>query len=103
VKLKVLIVAVVSALVLASTASAGYQVIFGAAKRAISREAAGICAEARGCKSWSVKPCARRSFHRVDCRANFFFPESGYCTMVMIGVLPPYANEVIVHHKRISC
>jgi hypothetical protein len=103
VKLKVLIVAVVSALLLASSASAGYQVIFGAAKRAISREAAGICAQARGCKSWSVKPCARRSLHRVDCRANFFFPESGYCTMVMIGVLPPYASEVIVHHKRISC
>jgi hypothetical protein len=103
VKVKVLVVSVVAALLLASTASAGYQVIFGAAKRAISREAAGVCAQAEGCKSWSVKPCVRRSSHRVDCRANFFFPGSGYCTMVMIGVLPPWAEQVIVHHKRIRC
>ena len=97
------VVAVLGLLVTAAPASANYQLIFGAAKRAISRETSHICSTTRGCKSWSVKPCKRRSLHRIDCRSNFYFPEGGYCTFVMTATLPPWATEIILHHKRIKC
>jgi hypothetical protein len=106
-KLKAAVIAIFATMALGIAASSaigdGYQVIFGYAKRAMSREAADVCARTTGCKSWSVKPCARRSWHRVDCRANFFFAEGGQCSMVMLAIYPPWANEVIVRHKRIFC
>ena len=102
-KIKVSVIAIVGLLLLAGTASAGYQVIFGFAKRAISRETASVCAQVRGCKSWSVKPCTRQSFHRVDCLANFYFPEGAVCHQVMIAVWPPWSNQLLIHHKRIVC
>ncbi|HEX6228514.1 MAG TPA: hypothetical protein VFZ41_03525, partial [Solirubrobacterales bacterium] len=51
-----------------------YQLEFGFAKRAISRATAAICAKADDCRTWSVKPCRRRSWHRIDCVSNALFP-----------------------------
>jgi hypothetical protein len=102
-KVKVSVAAIVATLLLAGTASAGYQVEFGFAKRAISRETASICARATGCKSWSVKPCRRQSWHRIDCLANFFFPQGASCHQVMIAVWPPWSDHLLLHHKRIIC
>jgi hypothetical protein len=31
----------------------------------------------RPCRGWAVQQCARRSDHRVDCRAAHFFRENG--------------------------
>jgi hypothetical protein len=67
----------VSAALFAPTADARirgeYQLEFGFAKRAISKATAQICAQAEGCRTWSVRPCKRRSWHRVDCVANTLF------------------------------
>ena len=102
-KLLIGVAAMVVALVCASVALGNYQLRFGPAKRVISQETARICSATAGCKSWSVKPCVRRSLHRIDCRTNYYFPEGGYCTSVFTATLPPWATEIILHHKRVRC
>jgi hypothetical protein len=103
-KFKVSVIAIVATLVFAATAAAcSCTLNFGYAKRSISRETASICAGANGCKSWSVSPCRRQSRLRVDCLANFFFPEGATCHAVMIAIWNLSADEVFLHHKRIIC
>jgi hypothetical protein len=80
-----------------------YKLEFGFAKRAIARATAAICANAEGCRTWSVKPCRRRSWHRVDCVSNALFDEGIVCRWVMIAVWPPSSDELILHRKRIFC
>lgn len=100
---KIAILATLGALILPASAGANYQLIFGYAKRAIARQTAAVCAQVTGCQSWSVKPCRRTSLHRIDCLANYFFREGVTCSQVTFAVLPPWASDVILHHKRIIC
>jgi hypothetical protein len=104
VKLKTALAVVAATLVVAAGAGAeGYQLEFGFAKRAIANETSAVCARVAGCKSWSVRPCRRQSWHRVDCVANYFFPERVLCRQVMIAVWPPWSDHLILHHKRVIC
>ena len=103
-KLKVsVVVAVLVALLVFAGAASGHVLTFGYAKRAIARETAATCNGVPDCKSWSVQPCRRQSYHRIDCLANFFFPEGQDCQAVMIARLEPYTNFVNIRHKRIIC
>jgi hypothetical protein len=104
VKLKTALAVVAATFVVAAGAGAeGYQLEFGFAKRAIANETSAVCARVAGCKSWSVRPCRRQSWHRVDCVANYFFPERVLCRQVMIAVWPPWSDHLILHHKRVIC
>jgi hypothetical protein len=105
VKKVVSVLAMVGLLVFAASASANFKLSFGYAKRGLAHETAQICAQTEGCKSWSVRPCARRSLHRIDCRSNFFFAGGGYCTFVGTATLRHHLGryEVFTHHKRITC
>jgi hypothetical protein len=80
-----------------------YQLEFGFAKRAIARETSATCAKINGCTSWSVRPCKRQSWHRVDCVSNLFGENGAVCSFVMIAVWPPSSNHLILHHKRLLC
>lgn len=102
-RMKIAILVVLGALIIPATANAEYQLIFGYAKRALARQTAAICAQVSGCRSWSVNPCRRTSLHRVDCLANYFFREGVVCSQVVFAVLPPQADDVILHHKRLFC
>ena len=103
-KKAVTLVAILGLLIAASPASANFKLSFGFAKRELSRETAGVCNGVAGCKNWSVRPCLRRSLHRIDCRSNFFFNDGSYCTYVGTATLRFHGQfEVITHHKRISC
>jgi hypothetical protein len=102
-KLLVGVSAIIGLLAFASVANANYQLRFGPAKRAISQETASICSQVSGCQSWSVKPCTRRSYHRIDCLSNYFFKDGAACSSVTTATYPPYATEIIIHHKRIIC
>jgi hypothetical protein len=99
------VLVVLGLLVTAQVASANFKLSFGYAKRGLAQETAAVCAHTHGCKSWSVRPCARRSLHRIDCRSNFFFSDGGYCTFVGTATLRHHLGsyEVITHHKRITC
>jgi hypothetical protein len=101
-KLSVVIAVLLALLVLAIPASA-HVLPVGLAKRYIAQETARTCAEVSGCKSWSVKPCRRQSNHRVDCLANFFFPEGNDCQAVMIARAEGNSYTVHIFHKRIIC
>ena len=101
-KVKVVVATVLGMLLLAGIAEA-HKVPFGFAKSEIRRFTADVCAETEGCKSWKVGPCARRSFHRIDCTSTFFFPEDVDCSFVTIAIAPPNRYEVNIHRKRIVC
>jgi hypothetical protein len=101
-KVSVVLVVLVGLLLSASLASA-HVLPLAVAKRYIAQETSRTCAEVSGCKSWSVKPCRRQSYHRVDCLANFFFPEGNDCQAVMIARVPSGSYTVHIHHKRIIC
>jgi hypothetical protein len=103
-KLKVsVVVAALAAMLLSASLASAHVLPVGVAKRYIAQETARTCAEVSGCKSWSVKPCRRQSYHRVDCLANFFFPEGHDCQAVMIARVPSRSYTVHIHHKRIVC
>ena len=103
-KLKVSVVIAVFVALLVSVSIAGAHVLpVGVAKRYIAQETSRTCAEVSGCKSWSVHPCRRQSNHRVDCLANFIFPEGNDCQAVMIARVPSTSYTVHSHHKRIIC
>jgi hypothetical protein len=80
-----------------------YQVEFGFAKRAISRETAAVCAKTAGCANWSVAPCKRQSWHRIDCVSNLHGENGVTCSWVSIAVWPPWSNHLLLRHKRIHC
>jgi hypothetical protein len=80
-----------------------YQLEFGFAKRAISRETAALCRNTEGCVNWSVKPCRRQSWHRVDCVSHLYGENGVTCSFVSIAVWPPWSNHVLLHHKRVVC
>jgi hypothetical protein len=80
-----------------------YQLEFGFAKRAISSETAALCGSTKGCSNWSVKPCRRRSWHRVDCVSRLYGENGETCVFVSIAVWPPSSNHLMLHHKRIFC
>lgn len=80
-----------------------YQLEFGFAKRAISRETAAICSNTEGCANWLVKPCRRQSWHRVDCVSRLYGENGVSCVFVSIAVWPPSSTHLVLHHKRIFC
>lgn len=80
-----------------------YQLEFGFAKRAISRETAALCSSTEGCANWLVKPCRRRSWHRVDCVSRLYGENGVACIFVSIAVWPPSSDHLLLHHKRIFC
>jgi len=98
-----LIAAAVLALSLLAGVAEAHKVPFGFAKSEIRRFTADICSETEGCQSWKVGPCARRSFHRIDCTSTFFFREGVDCSFVTIAIAPPERYEVNIHRKRIVC
>jgi hypothetical protein len=103
-KLKVSVVfAVLLALLVLAIPANAHVLPLGLAKRYLAQEASRTCAEVSGCKSWSIKPCRRQSYHRVDCLANFFFPEGTDCQMVMIARAEGHSYTVHIAHKRIIC
>jgi hypothetical protein len=95
--------ALVALLALSSVASANFQLRFGPAKRAISQETANICSQVSGCKSWSVHPCQRQSYHRIDCLSNYFFTDGAICSSVTTATYRQYAEAIVINHKRIRC
>jgi hypothetical protein len=101
-KLKISLLAIAATLLFASAASA-HVLPFGLAKRAIAQTTASICADANECRSWSVQPCRRQSLHRVDCLANFFFPEGRKCSGVIIARVRSNSYDLILQHKRLIC
>jgi hypothetical protein len=105
VRLKLLVgaAALVAVLALSAVASANFQLRFGPAKRAISQETANICSQVNGCKSWSVHPCRRQSYHRIDCLSNYFFTDGAICSSVTTATYRRYAEAIIINHKRIRC
>jgi hypothetical protein len=102
-KLLVGVAAIVGLLAFASVASGNFQLRFGPAKRAISQETARICSEVSGCKSWSVHPCRRQSYHRIDCLSNYFFSDGTICNSVTTATYRRYAEGIVINHKRIRC
>jgi hypothetical protein len=80
-----------------------YQLEFGFAKRAIARETAAACANIEGCANWSVSPCKRQSWHRVDCLSNLHGENGVTCSFVTLAVWPPWSNHLLIRHKRIHC
>jgi len=80
-----------------------YQLEFGFAKREIARETAAACAKIEGCVNWSVNPCKRQSWHRIDCISNLHGESGATCSFVTIAVWPPWSNHLILHRKRIHC
>lgn len=100
-KVKVVIAALLGALLVAGVAEA-HKLPVGAAKRAIQQSTAGVCKELEGCRNWRVGPCQRKSFHRVDCVSAVKLPE-GSCAWVTIARVPARSYEIRVHHKRIFC
>jgi hypothetical protein len=95
--------ALVALLAFSAVANANFQLRFGPAKRAISQETANICSQVSGCKSWSVHPCQRQSFHRIDCLSNYFFTNGAVCSSVTTATYRRYAEAIIINHKRIRC
>jgi len=101
------VLAVISTSLFATPAAARiqgeYQVKFGFAKRAISRETAALCGKTVGCANWSVGPCRRQSWHRIDCVSNLYGENGVTCRWVSIAVWPPWSDHLILRHKRITC
>lgn len=101
------LVIAIAALLLAGRASADvsgeYQLEFGFAKRALSRETAAFCTSTPNCVNWSLRPCQRQSWHRVDCLAHLYGANGAACSFVAIAVWPPWSNQLLVHRKRIVC
>lgn len=98
------IAALIAVSVLATRAVAdGYQLEFGFAKRALSRETAALCSSTAGCANWSVGPCRRQSWHRVDCVSRLYGESGVACNFVGIAVWPPSSDHLLIHRKRIRC
>jgi hypothetical protein len=102
-KLKVAIVALLAGLLATAAVAEAHKLPVGAAKRAIQQETASLCSELEGCRNWSVGPCRRRSFHRVDCVSRVTNGEGGSCAWVSIARVPARSRLIHVHHKRIFC
>lgn len=102
-KLLIGVSAIVAMLAFAAVASGNYQLRFGPAKRAISQETAEICSQVDGCKSWSVHPCKRQSYHRIDCLSNYLFTDGAVCSSVTTATYRRYAEGIVINHKRIRC
>jgi hypothetical protein len=103
VKLLVGVSAIVALLAVTSVAGANFQLRFGPAKRAIAQETAEVCSQVKGCHSWSVKPCVRRSYHRIDCLSNYFFTDGNVCSSATAATYRQYAGGIVINHKRIRC
>jgi hypothetical protein len=101
-RIKVAFLAIAGLLLFAGVAGA-HKLPFGVGKTEIKRFTAAVCAGAEGCKNWSVGPCRRRSFHRIDCVSTIYSNEGGSCAWVTIARVPSNSTEVQIHHKRILC
>lgn len=101
-RIKVAFLAIAGLLLFAGVAGA-HKMPFGVAKTEIKRFTAEVCAELEGCRNWSVGPCQRRSFHRIDCVSKVFSDEGGACAWVTIARVASNSTEVQIHHKRILC
>lgn len=102
-RVKVAIAALLGAFLLTAAVAQAHKLPMGAAKRAIQQETAGVCQELDGCKNWSVGPCERKSFHRIDCVSRVTNGEGGDCAWVTIARVPANSYTIHVHHKRIFC
>jgi hypothetical protein len=100
--MKVALAAMLGLLLLVPVAQA-HKVPFGFAKGEIRRATADLCAETSGCVNWRVGPCARQSFHRIDCVSRLVGENGVTCSFVTIARAPANLFEVKIHHKRISC
>jgi hypothetical protein len=101
-RVKLAFATVLGLLFLVSVAQA-HKVPVGLAKSEIRRATAEICAETSGCVNWRVGPCARQSFHRIDCVSRLFGENGVNCSFVTIARAPARRYEVVLHHKRITC
>lgn len=102
-KLLVGVTALVALLAFTAVASANFQLRFGPAKRAIAQATAEICSQVNGCTQWSVHPCKRQSFHRIDCLSNYLFADGTVCSSVTTATYRRYAEGIVINHKRIRC
>jgi hypothetical protein len=102
-RVKLAFAAITALLLMVPAAAQAHKVPVGLAKSEIRRATAGICAETNGCKSWRVGPCARQSFHRIDCVSRLFGENGVDCSFVTIARAPSNRYEVVLHHKRIIC
>lgn len=102
-RIKVVIGAVLVGLLATAAVADAHKLPFGPAKRAIQQETASVCNEIEGCRNWSVGPCRRRSFHRIDCVSRVTNGEGDACAWVSIARAPSRSYEIRVHHKRIFC
>jgi hypothetical protein len=100
--MKVALAAILGLLLLVPIAQA-HKVPVGLAKSEIRRATAVICAETSGCVNWRVGPCARQSFHRIDCVSRLIGENGVTCSFVTIARAPARLYEVHLHHKRIIC
>jgi hypothetical protein len=100
--MKVACAAILGLLLLVPVAQA-HKVPVGLAKRDIRRATADLCAETNGCVNWRVGPCARQSFHRIDCVSRLTGENGAICSFVTIARAPASRYEVNIHHKRVSC
>jgi hypothetical protein len=101
-RVKLAFATVLGLLFLVSVAQA-HKVPVGLAKSEIRRATAEICAETSGCVNWRVGPCARQSFHRIDCVSRLFGENGVNCSFVTIARAPAQRYEVVLHHKLIIC
>ncbi|HEY1354840.1 MAG TPA: hypothetical protein VGF09_00855 [Solirubrobacterales bacterium] len=102
-RIKVALAAILGLSLLAAAAADAHKVPMGLAKGEIRRATAGLCAETPGCVNWSVGPCVRRSFHRIDCVSKLKGESGASCAFVTIARAPSHRYEVVIHHKRIFC
>jgi hypothetical protein len=52
----------------------------------------------RPCRGWAIQQCARRSSHRVDCRAAHFFRENGIDKVCRMWVTNQLSGNIIRAH-----
>jgi hypothetical protein len=102
-RMKVSLAAILGLLLLVPFVAQAHKVPVGLAKSEIRRATAEICAETSGCSNWKVGPCARQSFHRIDCVSRLIGENGTVCSFVTIARAPANRYEVRLHHKRIIC
>lgn len=101
-RVKIAVAALLGVLLFGGLAGA-HQLRFAPAKTAVKRFTADVCGQVEGCNGWRVGPCTRRSPHRIDCVSRVFSRQDGVCRWVTIAVVPRNANDLRIHHKRITC
>jgi hypothetical protein len=102
-KIRLAVLALVGLLAAFAAVAQAHIVPMGYAKGEIRRATADLCAETSGCVNWSVGPCRRQSYHRIDCVSKFEGENGRRCAFVTIARAPSHRFEVAIHHKRVVC